>query len=69
MVSRNYQYIGSFLPELTRLGLNMAHSFSYTDAIGNDEVVVPSFLQVSDKPMGANIVDDAGDDDAQKTVH
>ena len=36
MVSQNYQHIGSFLPELTRLGLNMAHSFSYTDAIGND---------------------------------
>ena len=40
-----------------------------TDAIGNDEVAAPSFLQVTDKPMGANIVDDAGDDDAQKTVH
>ena len=39
------------------------------ETIGTDDVVVPSFLQVSDKPMGANIVDDAGDDDAQKTVH
>lgn len=36
MVSQNYQHIGEFLPGLTRLGLNMANSFSYTDAIGND---------------------------------
>ena len=40
------------------------------ETIGNDEVVVPSFLQVSDKPMGANIVDDAGEDEAMnRTLH
>ena len=40
------------------------------ETIGTDDVVVPSFLQVSDKPMLANIVDDAGDEEAeQKTLH
>ena len=40
------------------------------ETIGTDDVVVPSFLQVSDKPMVANIVDDAGDEESeQKTLH
>lgn len=40
------------------------------ETIGTDDVVVPFFLQVSDKPMVANIVDDAGDEESeQKTLH
>ena len=39
------------------------------ETVGTDDVVVPSFLQVSDKPMVANIVDDAGDEETNPTVH
>lgn len=41
-----------------------------TQTIGTDDVVVPSFLQVSDKPMVANIVDDAGYEEVKnETLH
>ena len=40
------------------------------ETVGNDDVVVPSFLQVSDKPMVANVVDDQGEEElVGKTVH
>ena len=29
------------------------------ETIGTDDVVVPSFLQLADKPIGANTVDDS----------